>query len=143
MSRIVSFSTDNEFAEDLDNLVLKSGYQNRSRFIRDASIYFSDFKQRGELEKMKNDEVVEGHLIVHYQHQNGVEKKIMQIRHSSEFEVSSYNHSSMKFSHTCVDIIQGIGTVSDLKEIIKVLQNTANINKITFIPAPSRDDGCC
>ncbi|RAH14651.1 MAG: hypothetical protein CMB56_005215 [Methanobacteriota archaeon] len=143
MSRIVSFSTDNKFAEELDQLVIKSGYQNRSRFIRDASIYFSDLKQRGELEGMKQDEVIEGHLIVYYQHNNGVEKKLMQIRHSNMLEVYSYNHSSLKFSHTCVDVIQGIATALIFRNIIDQLQNTPHVNKISFISAPKRDDGCC
>ena len=30
MSRVVSFSTDNEFADNLENLIKKSGYKNRS-----------------------------------------------------------------------------------------------------------------
>ena len=58
MSRVVSFSTDRQFADDLDNLIAKSGYKNRSRFIRDASLYFADLQQRGSLEEMKDDEEV-------------------------------------------------------------------------------------
>ena len=79
MSRIVSFSTDNEFADNLDKLVIKSGYQNRSRFIRDASLSFADLKQRGELNNMPDDEIIEGHLIIYYQHQYGVENKLMEL----------------------------------------------------------------
>ena len=41
MSRVFSFSTDKEFAEELDRLILESGYKNRSMFLRDATIYFS------------------------------------------------------------------------------------------------------
>ena len=67
----------------------------------------------------------------------------MDIRHSHELEISSYNHSCLKHSHTCVDIIQGKGTASDFRKIVEQLQNTPNVNKISFISAPMRQEGCC
>ncbi len=143
MSRVVSFSTDNEFADNLENLIEKSGYKNRSRFLRDASLYFADLQQRGELVNMQDDEIIEGHLIVYYQHLHGVENKLMDIRHSLELDVSSYNHSCLKHSHTCVDIIQAIGSAVKFRNIIEKLQNTPHVNKISFITAPIRDEGCC
>ena len=60
MSRIISFSSDNDFADGLDNTMTKSGYKNRSRFMRDAVFHFADYKQRGELESMDEDELIEG-----------------------------------------------------------------------------------
>jgi|TARA_B100001250_G_scaffold185624_1_gene159618 metal-responsive CopG/Arc/MetJ family transcriptional regulator len=143
MSQIITFSADKSFANDLDNIIQKSGYQNRSRFIRDASLFYSEIQQRGELNNMKDEEIVEGHLIIYYQHQHGVENKLMDIRHSHELEISSYNHSCLKHSHTCVDIIQGKGTASDFRKILEQLQNTPNVNKISFISAPMRQEGCC
>jgi len=143
MSQIITFSADKSFANDLDNIIQKSGYQNRSRFIRDASLFYSEIQQRGELNNMKGEEIVEGHLIIYYQHQHGVENKLMDIRHSHELEISSYNHSCLKHSHTCVDIIQGKGTASDFRKILEQLQNTPNVNKISFISAPMRQEGCC
>ena len=68
MSRVVSFSVDNQFADELDAIVVKLGYSNRSRFLRDASLHFAEQLQRGTLESMKSDEKVEGVLIVYYQH---------------------------------------------------------------------------
>ena len=143
MSRVVSFSTDNEFANNLDKLVIKSGYQNRSRFVRDASLYFADLKQRGEINNIPDNEIIEGHLIIYYQHQHGVEIILMEIRHSIVLEINSYNHSSLKHSHTCVDIIQGMGTAEKFREVIEKLQNTPNVNKISFVSAPLREEGCC
>ena len=143
MSQIITFSADKSFANDLDNIIQKSGYQNRSRFIRDASLFYSEIQQRGELNNMKDEEIVEGHLVIYYQHQHGVENKLMDIRHSHELEISSYNHSCLKHSHTCVDIIQGKGTASDFRKIVEQLQNTPNVNKISFISAPMRQEGCC
>ncbi|MFL2963101.1 MAG: CopG family ribbon-helix-helix protein [Candidatus Thalassarchaeaceae archaeon] len=143
MSQIITFSADKSFANDLDDIIQKSGYQNRSRFIRDASLFYSEIQQRGELNNMKGEEIVEGHLIIYYQHQHGVENKLMDIRHSHELEISSYNHSCLKHSHTCVDIIQGKGTASDFRKILEQLQNTPNVNKISFISAPMRQEGCC
>ena len=47
MSQIISFSADKEFATEFDNLIQKSGYKNRSRFIRDA--YYSMLKSSREV----------------------------------------------------------------------------------------------
>ena len=63
MSQIISFSADKYFAGILEELIEKSGYQNRSRFLRDAALYFSEMQQRGDLENMRDDEVIQGHMI--------------------------------------------------------------------------------
>ena len=141
MSRVVSFSTDNEFADNLDNLVTKSGYQNRSRFIRDASLYFADLQQRGPLEEMKDNEEVEGLIIIDYQH--GIEQKLLNVWHSNGLKITSYNHSCLTHSHTCVDTMQAFGTAAEYRIVIKKLQNTPNVDKVSFISAPMRDEGCC
>ena len=141
MSRVISFSTDDEFANSLDDLVGKSGYQNRSRFIRDASMFFAEMQQRGELNDMRDDEVVEAMLIVHYQH--GIEQKLLELRHSNELDVSSYNHACLPHSHTCVDVMNAKGTAKQYKKIIESLQNTPKVDKVTFVSAPLRESGCC
>lgn len=134
MSRIVSFSTDNEFADNLDSLVEKSGYQNRSRFIRDASLYFADLKQRGPLEEMNDEQELEGLVIIYYRH--GIEQKLLNIRHSDSLKITSYNHSCLAHSHICVDTLQSFGTAVQFRKIIKKLQNTPNVDKVAFISAP-------
>ena len=141
MSQIISFSADKEFSANLDNLIEKSGYKNRSRFLRDAALLFSEIQRRGELRDMEADEIVEGHLIIYYQH--GIENKLLELRHSNNLEVSSYNHSCLKHSHTCVDVIQGIGTAANYRQLIDQLKNTAQVDKVSFVSAPMRDDGCC
>ena len=141
MSRVISFSTDDEFANSLDDLVGKSGYQNRSRFIRDASMFFAEMQRRGELKDMHDDEVVEAMLIVHYQH--GIEQKLLELRHSNELDVSSYNHACLPHSHTCVDVMNAKGTAKQYRKIIESLQNTPKVDKVTFVSAPLRDSGCC
>ena len=65
MSKIISFSADGAFADNLDELMTSSGYQNRSRFLRDAANHFAEMQRRGELRDMVDDEVVEGHLVVY------------------------------------------------------------------------------
>lgn len=141
MSKIISFSADDEFAGGLEGLITSSGYQNRSRFLRDAALAYAEMKQRGELSEMADDEMVEGHLVVYYQHV--AESKLLEVRHSNHLDVSSYNHSCLSHSHTCVDIMQAIGTALQFRNTIETLQNTANIDKVTFVAAPVRDDGCC
>ena len=141
MSRIISFSADNDFADDFDSLIERSGYKNRSRFIRDAALFFAEMQQRGDLANMNPGEIVEGHLVVYYQHGNG--QKLLDLRHSNLVEVASYNHSSLKHSHSCVDVIQAKGKASNLRLVIEQLQNTPDVDKVSFITAPMREDGCC
>ena len=71
MSQVISFSADRDFARDFDALIERSGYRNRSRFIRDASMFFAEIQQRGELRNMDEDMTIEGHLVVYYQHDHG------------------------------------------------------------------------
>lgn len=141
MSKIISFSADNQFSDNLEGLIQASGYQNRSRFLRDAALYFAEIQQRGELNDMKDDEVVEGHLVIYYQH--GVEGKLLEMRHSHELDITSYNHSCLTHSHTCVDILHALGKAIKFKEVIDLLRNTPNVDKVTFISAPMRTEGCC
>ena len=54
MSQIISFSADKEFAADFDRLIERSGYKNRSRFIRDAALFYAELQQRGDL--MRSEE---------------------------------------------------------------------------------------
>jgi len=141
MSKIISFSADDYFADNIDAIMTKSGYKNRSRFLRDAAIHFAEFQQRGELEDMEDEEVVEGHLIIYYQH--GIEGKLLDIRHSQQLNVSAYNHSCLKHSHTCVDVMQAIGTAIAYRNVIRKLQNTPSVDKVAFISSPLREEGCC
>ena len=141
MSQIISFSADKEFAADFDNLIERSGYKNRSRFIRDAALFFAEMQQRGDLVNMDPKEIIEGHLVVYYQHGN--EQKLLDLRHSDLIEVASYNHSSLKHSHACVDVLQTKGKAANLRLIIEQLQNTPDVDKVSFISAPMREDGCC
>jgi metal-responsive CopG/Arc/MetJ family transcriptional regulator len=122
-------------------MIEKSGYQNRSRFLRDAALLFAELKQRGELASMADDEVIEGHIVVYYQH--SVERKLIDLRHSNLLDVSTYNHSCLKHSHSCVDIMQAIGPAKAYRQVIEELQNTPSVDKVTFISAPMREHGCC
>lgn len=141
MSRIMSFSTDNKFAELLDDLIEKSGYKNRSMFLRDASMYFAEVTQKGDLSTMKNDAKIEGTLVIYYQH--GVESKLTELRHSHSISVSSYHHNCLTESHTCVDTMQINGKVRSLKEVVSGLRNTQDIDRVVFVSAPMREVGCC
>ena len=143
MSQIISFSADRDFARDFDNLIERSGYRNRSRFIRDASLFFAEKQQRGDLVEMEEAEIVEGHLVVYYQHDHGKGQKLLDLRHSELIEVASYTHSSLKHSHTCVDLLQIKGSAGNLRFVVEDLQNTPHVDKVSFVLAPMREDGCC
>ena len=141
MSRIISFSSDDEFSDSLESLIEKSGYKNRSRFLRDAALHFADYNQRGDLSEMKEDEVIEGHLVIYYQH--GIESKLLDLRHTNSLEIANYNHSCLKHSHTCVDVLQAIGSAGNFRSMIENLQDTPDVDKVSFVSAPMRDQGCC
>ena len=141
MSQILSFSVDDAFAKGFDSMIEASGYKNRSRFFRDAATQFSELKQRGELQDMSEDAVVEGHIIVYYQH--AAEHRLLEIRHSDTLNVTSYNHSCLSHSHTCVDVLHAIGKAKDFRNTIELFQNTPMVDKVVFASAPVRDEGCC
>ena len=141
MSQIISFNADKKFVADFDRLIERSGYKNRSRFIRDAALFYAEIQQRGDLMSMDENEIIEGHLVVYYQHGN--EQKLLDLRHSDLVDVASYSHSSLKHSHACVDVIQAKGKAGNLRLIIEQLQNTPDVDKVSFTSAPMREEGCC
>ena len=141
MSKIISLSVDDDFARDLTGLMEAAGYRNRSRFMRDAAVAFADLKRRGELDKMADDLVIEGHIVIYFQHH--AESKLVDVRHSDELNITSYNHNCLSHSHTCVDVLHAIGNAEHFRQAIETLQNTPNIDKVTFVSAPVRDEGCC
>ena len=141
MSRILSFSTDNTFAMQLTRLISESGYKNRSMFLRDASLHFAEAKRRGDLETMEDNVILEGTIVIYYQH--GVENKLMELRHSHEIDVFSFHHNCLTESHSCVDTMQVRGSASSFRNMIDKLNNTQDVDKVSFISAPMREDGCC
>tara|TARA_B100000900_G_scaffold368155_2_gene345170 strand:- start:5768 stop:6220 length:453 start_codon:yes stop_codon:yes gene_type:complete len=141
MSKILSFSVDDGFAEGFQSMIEASGYKNRSRFFRDAAALLSELKQRGELNEMDDDVVVDGHIIVYYQHD--AEHRLLEIRHSHELNITSYNHSCLTHSHACADVLHAIGTAAKFRNAIERFQNTPQVDKVVFVSAPVREEGCC
>lgn len=141
MSRVLSFSTDDAFANQLSRLIQDSGYSNRSLFLRDASLHFAEAKQRGSIETMEDEVILEGTMIIYYQH--GIESKLMELRHSHEVEVFSFHHNCLTKSHSCVDTLQLSGTARSLRSAIKRLNDIRDVDKVEFVSAPLRDHGCC
>jgi metal-responsive CopG/Arc/MetJ family transcriptional regulator len=143
MSRIISFSADDDFAKDFDNLIERSGYKNRSRFLRDAALFFAEQQQRGDLMKMADNEVVEGHLVVYYEH--GSEQKLM-VSRTDSVEVAAYHHSS-RLSHSClskcVDVVHVKGEAPHVRAVFEQLNSTPNVDKVSFITAPMKVEDCC
>ena len=142
MSRIISFSADNEFTDGFEGLIAKSGYTNRSSFLRDATMFFAEIQQRGDLMNMQGDLIVEGHLIVHYQEKS--EQKLM-VSRTDTIEVAAYHHSSRlgHSCHSCVDVVHVKGTAESVREVYEQLQNTSNVDKVAFVSAPMKDEDCC
>ena len=142
MSQIISFSSDREFAQELESLASNSGYNNRSRFIRDAVLFYSEIQQRGELMNMDGELVIEGHLIVYYEH--GADQKLM-VSRTDAVEIAAYYHSTRlgHSCHSCVDVIHVKGKVSEVRAVYEQLQNTNNVDKVSFETAPMGNEDCC
>ena len=141
MSRIVSFSTDSNFADRLGTLVEQTGYKNRSMFLRDASIHFAEDLMRGDLDQMEDDLRIEGTTVVYFQHD--VENKLAEIRHSGNVDVSSYSHTCLPESHSCVDTMQVRGKAGSIRKMITQLRNIHDVDRVVFVSAPDREHGCC
>ncbi len=141
MSRILSFSVDNSFADELTKMVRDTGYKNRSMFLRDASIHFSDSKRRGELNEMDYNVEITGTLVIYYQHE--VEHRLLDLRHSDLITVQSYHHNCLHESHMCVDTMQIKANAGDLREAMSELQDNSGVDRIGFTLAPIRTSGCC
>lgn len=141
MSRIISFSVDDDFADSLDEMAKNSGYRNRSKFLRDASLSYADTNRNDDLMCMDEKSETEGTLVIYYQH--GVESKLTELRHAHSLSVTSYNHNCLSISHTCVDTLQVNGSVEQLRTIVDSLKNTHGIDRVVFVSAPRRETGCC
>ena len=141
MSQIITFSVDKEFAGRLDGFIQETGYNNRSLFLRDASIHFADVSIRGDLESIDENSHVEGTAVVYFQHH--VENKIADLRHSDRFQITSYHHNCLSTSHTCVDTMQVSGEAGAIRGMITELRNLNDVDKVEFILAPFRESGCC
>ena len=142
MSRIISFSADKEFAEGFESLIGKSGYSNRSSFLRDATTFFAEVQQKGELLNMDGETIVEGHLIVHYQEKS--DQRLMVSRKDS-IEVAAYHHISRlgHSCHSCVDVVHVKGTANHVRRVYQQLQDTSNVDKVSFVSAPMKEEDCC
>ena len=42
-----------------------------------------------------------------------------------------------------MELLQVKGDAGNIRTVIARLQNTPNVDKVSFIIAPMRDDGCC
>jgi len=141
MSRVMSFSADPEFADQLGQLMMQAGYSNRSMFLRDASLHFAQYAQGDDLATMDATEQVGGTVVIYYQH--SVESKLMDLRHSHDINVMSYHHNCLTNNHICVDTMQIQGTVADVRTAVDALKNTQDIDRVVFVLAPRRTTGCC
>ena len=143
MSQIISFSADRDFAAIFDDLIQQSGYKNRSRFLRDAALYFAEVQQKGDLMDIDDGEVVEGHLVVHYQHGSGDQK--LMVTRTDSVEVAAYHHSSRlgHSCHLCVDVVHVRGEALHVRGVFEQLKNTRNVDKVEFVSAPMRQEDCC
>ena len=80
-------------------------------------------------------------MVVYFQHD--VENKLAEIRHSGSVNVTSYSHTCLPDSHSCVDTMQVKGKAGSIRKMIAQIRNIHNVDRVVFIAAPDREDGCC
>ena len=99
-------------------------------------------QQRGDLMKMADNEIVEGHLVVYYEH--GSEQKLM-VSRTASVEVAAYHHSSRlgHSCHSCVDVVHVKGEAPHVRSVFEQLNTTPNVDKVSFISAPMKIEDCC
>ena len=104
--------------------------------------FFAEHQQRGDLMQMGDQEVVEGHLVVYYQH--GSEQKLM-VSRTGSVEVAAYHHSSRlgHSCHSCVDVVHVKGEAPHVRSVFEQLNTTPNVDKVSFISAPMKIEDCC
>ena len=90
---------------------------------------------------MADEEVIEGHLVVHYQHGN--EQKLM-VSRTDSLEIAAYHHSSRRTLLSFIGRCRSRkGEAINVRRVFEQLQNTGNVDKVSFISAPMRPDDCC
>ncbi|DAC36238.1 MAG TPA: hypothetical protein HA286_04080 [Candidatus Poseidoniaceae archaeon] len=139
MVKVLSFSVDDEL--DMESLVSKAGYKNRSRFLRDAATHYAEALSSGDLTDRPVEELTEGTLVMYYQHT--VAEKLPDFRHHDGITLISSNHACLTNSHTCVDTLYLSGAAGLIRETVEGLRRFEGVNRVAFVSAPSRDDGCC
>ena len=141
MSRILSFSLDEDLADGLEGLVRACGYKNRSRFLRDAVAHYSDAVMRGDIQTMEDDVPVEGTIVLYYQHD--AEEHLPEFRHLDGVTMSGSTHACMPGSHTCVDTASLSGNAGLIRKLVDRIRATEGVDRVMFVLAPRREDGCC
>lgn len=139
MAKVLSFSVDDDL--DMEGLVQQAGYTNRSRFLRDAATHYAEVLSSGDLVDRPAEESVEGTLVLYYQHT--VADKLPDFRHHAEISLISSTHACMTGSHTCVDTLHLSGTVGIIRGIVSGLRRLEGVDRVAFVAAPLRKDGCC
>ncbi|MGB0489216.1 MAG: CopG family ribbon-helix-helix protein [Candidatus Poseidoniaceae archaeon] len=139
MARVLSFSVDDDL--DMENLVERAGYKNRSRFLRDAATHYAEMLSSGDLVDRPSEDSVEGTLVLYYQHT--VAKKLPDFRHHPEISLISSTHACLPDSHTCVDTLHLSGNVGTIRGSVDGLRRLEGVDRVAFVAAPARADGCC
>ena len=139
MAKVLSFSVDDDL--DMEGLVQKAGYRNRSRFLRDAATHYAEVLSSGDLVDRPAEESVEGTLVLYYQHT--IAEKLPDFRHHPDITLISSTHACMTDSHTCVDTLHLSGNVGMIRDAVEGLRRFEGVDRVAFVAAPAREQGCC
>ena len=72
-----------------------------------------------------------------------VSEKFPNFRSHAERSLISSTHACMTVSYTCWDTLHLSGTVCIIRDILIGLRRLEGVDRVAFVAAPLRKDGCC
>ncbi len=117
----VSLSLDQSLLDSLEQLAAKSGYENRSEFIRDL---IRDHLARDQWQS--GEEVLGTLTLIYNHHQRGVTEKLVELQHHSGEHILASTH--VHLSHEiCAEMIMLRGSGSGIIKLTNALKQLRGV----------------
>lgn len=125
---ILSFSIEKELHNELDILMKKMGYSNRSEMMRDAIRSF--IEKNESMENLKG--ILEGIIVTRYRHKT--EHEVHSTFHGWPDIIRSFLHVDFEDKHNrCCDIVIFKGDTEDVRSMMKELQSTVGVEDVKLV----------
>jgi CopG family nickel-responsive transcriptional regulator len=117
----LSFSIEKPLFEQLEKLVKKSGYENRSEFVRDL---IRDRLVKGEWDK--DQEVLGTITMVYDHHQRKLAEKLIDLQHHHHASVLVTTHVHLSH-HLCAEVILVRGRASLIRKLADAIHQLKGV----------------
>ncbi len=117
----VSLSLDQSLLDSLEQLAAKSGYENRSEFIRDL---IRDHLARDQWQS--GEEVLGTLTLIYNHHQRGVTEKLVELQHHSGEHILASTH--VHLSHEiCAEMVMLRGSGSGIVKLTNAMKQLRGV----------------